>query len=316
MNTPSEPQSFGLRRDSLWDGFANVSYRDLEEAADGIVSFREDIPDGVRRRLDVVRDLIRHSYFVYDFMDVAAERTLFTFEMALKKRLSDLGREPGKKPLAKLIDWGAEEYLFESGKEAAHAVRNLRNYEAHPDRNDRKGPAALHLTEQVVWMIDEMYADREQRKDRFEKREALQSKLGQAVEEGAVLEGFYDQEGEPLRLLIHDAQVLLVNNRSKQTTYHVAACPVFDPTPSDAEGKEVEIADPIHIEATEWQESDGAVRLGAGLQKCTIHAIEKQENQRRYTQKWEKKPEEDRRTALSTLRFLIREMRNDLRRQL
>jgi len=316
MGTSSEPQSFGLRRDSLWDGFTNVSYREMEKAADRIVSFREDVPDNVKKRLDVVRRLIRHSYFEYDFMDVAAERTLFTFEMALKDRLRDLGREPGRKPLVKLIDWGAEEYLFEHGEEAAHAVRSLRNREAHPDRNDRKGPAALHLTEQVVWMIDEMYADRQQRQDRFEERKVLQGKLTRAVEGGAVLERLHDKDGNPLRLLIHDAQVLLVDNRNKQTAYHVAACPVFDPTPSDAEGKEVEIADPIHIEATEWQESDGEVRLGAGLQKCTIHAIEKQENQRRYTQKWKKKPEEDRRTALSTLRFLIGEMRKDLRRQL
>jgi hypothetical protein len=165
-------------------------------------------------------------------------------------------------------------------------------------------------------MIDEMYADRQQRQDRFEERKVLQGKLTRAVEGGAVLERLHDKDGNPLRLLIHDAQVLLVDNRNKQTAYHVAACLVFDPTPSDAEGKEVEIADSIHIEATEWQESDGEVRLGAGLQKCTIHAIEKQENQRRYTQKWKKKPKEDRRTALSTLRFLIGEMRKDLRRQL
>jgi hypothetical protein len=316
MSTSSEPQSFGLRRNSLWDGFTNVSYRELEKAADRIVSFREDVPDNVRNRLDVVRRLIRHSYFEYDFMDVAAERTLFTFEMALKSKLRDLGREPGEKPLAKLIEWGAEGYLFERGEEAAHAVRNLRNHEAHPDRNGRKGPAALHLTEQVVWMINEMYADREQRKDRFEKRKALQGKLGQAVEDGAVLEGVYDQEGNPLRLLIHNAQVLLVDNRSKQTVYHVAACPVFDPTPSDAESKKVEIADPIHVEASYWKEPHNVVRLVGRNGECTIHPIEKKKNQRRYLQKWKQKPEEDRKTALTTLQFLIGELRKDLRRHL
>ena len=305
-----ESASVTLSGDPIWEAF-NVSYPYFEDLEDTVSTFEEEVPSDVQERFAVVGSLVRHSYFEYDFCDVAAERALFTLEIALKARLSELGYDVGSREnLNSMIQEGAERDLFENGQEAAHSMRHLRNRAAHPDGTRQAGYAALRLTQRLARMVDEMYADRTLRRERKSKRKALQEVLNQVTADGAALDGLSDKEGNPVRLLLHDARALLVDNRDEPTIYNIAACPVFNPIPTETE--ENETVTPILLQPTDWKEIGDAVRLTMGDGVVEVKPIRKSENQRRYQEKEAEFSNNDMPFAEDLLRFEMGETRRAL----
>lgn len=306
-----ESTAVTLAGDPIWEKAFGVSYSYFQGLADTVATFEEEVPREVQERFAVVGSLVRHSYFEYDFCDVAAERALFTFEMALEIRLNDLGYDVGSRErLHSMIQEGAERDLFENGEEAAHSIRLLRNRAAHPDASYRGGNGALILTRRLTRMVDEMYADRTLRKERKSKRKAMQEVLNQVTADGAVLDGLSDKEGNPVRLLLHGAHALLVDNRDEPTIYNIAACPVLNPIPTENEENEVVI--PILLQPTDWKEIGDAVRLTMGDGVVEIKPIRKPENQRRYQEKEAEFSNNDMPLAEDLLRFEMGETRRAL----
>jgi hypothetical protein len=235
MAPMKKEQLVALDRDSTWSGHEDLEYEDLREIADEITSLRDEVPDAVKGRLESAGDLIAHSYFEYDFLDAALDQALLTFEMALERRLQEVGREfDDKTPLAKLIEWGDEECLFERDKSSLHALRRIRNSTAaHPSMDSRAGPLGITLTNDVVYHINQMYADRDLRKERKAKRKDLQEVLDDIVGEEAVLADIPTQKEDKLSLLVHEVQVLLVDNWEPPSEFVIGACPIFDPLPNE-----------------------------------------------------------------------------------
>lgn len=307
-----EKKMITLGPDPLWEGFEDVEYQDLLETAAEITSLREEIPDEVRGRLDVAGKLIAHSYFEYDFLDAAVDRALLTFEMALERRLEEIGREVGDRDsLFKLIEWGDEEYLFERDKSSIHALRRIRNsMAAHPSMDSRIGPPGISLIRDIVYHINQMYEDRWLREERKSKRATLQESLNEVVEDGAVMEEIPEEGRAPDRLLIYKIEVLLIDNWEEPLEYVVGACPIFDPFPNE-EGQ-VRIPKPIYIRAESWEKSENAIILIADNGEIAVRPIEKSENEKRFQEKWKNPIEETDREVLSSALLRLGQARRAL----
>lgn len=63
------------------------SFSKLQETADRI-TFNPSVPEDVVNRFHLVKKLVIHSYYEYEFADLDVERSLLTFEMALGARYS------------------------------------------------------------------------------------------------------------------------------------------------------------------------------------------------------------------------------------
>jgi hypothetical protein len=298
MASMKKEQFVALGRDSTWSGHENLEYEDLREIADEATSLRDEVPDAVKGRLELAGDLIAYSYFEYDFLDAALDQALLTFEMALERRLREVGREfSDRARLYDLINLGDEEYLFERDKSSLHALRRIRNgTAAHPSMDSRAGPIGITLTKDVVYHINQMYADRGLRKERKAKRKDLQEVLDDIVGEGAVLADIPTQKEDKLSLLVHEVRVLLVDNWEPPTEYVIGACPIFDPLPNE-DGR-IRISPPIYFRVRDWEKSAGKVDLVGNSHATSVRPIKTDENKRRLQEKWKEPLEETDRSVI------------------
>lgn len=240
-----------LEADPLWRFFTYYNSLADFEAAANLVSFRREVPTEVNERFEPVRALIRFSYFDASLLDVAHERALFSFELALKCRHQELGAPLGGKPtLARLIAWAGDNHLFEDEVDAAHSIRHLRNTAAHPNPGSTYSLRyhALLSTLSIPRFINGLYDDPGLRRERKEERRKVNSSISEIAREGAVLD--LSARGGP-RLLIFLAKALHFENRLERRTNsnYVAFWPLFDPTPVD-DG--VDYGKPVMITFTTW----------------------------------------------------------------
>lgn len=310
-----------LRRDDLWEAFNIGSYASFSEHVSEMMQRREELPEDVEGRLRVIEALLCHSYFEYDFLDVAMERMLFTFEMALRTRMDEIGilDQDARRNLVDCIGNASDAHLFEDGDDAAHTLRKFRNRCAHPKRNWRRGPAAIQIIERVTWIINGLYDDPDLRAKRHREREKLQSVLNDCIDTGGVARGIPSgipmggEEVEPHKanLLLHDVKVLYVNNHGVSPEYHLALFPIFDVCDSHPDDKTARQGDrqgglhfppPIYLTVTEWEQGDGSEEIRFTLEAADstlcVAPIQSEENRRRYTEKWEEKASSDRRLAI------------------
>lgn len=73
-----------LEKDGRWDAWG-YTHEDFDRIVSR-VAFHTGVPEDVVKRFDIVKKLILHSYYEYEFLDLVYERALTTFEMALLMR--------------------------------------------------------------------------------------------------------------------------------------------------------------------------------------------------------------------------------------
>ena len=88
------------------------------------------VPGEIAEMLRVARDLLVHSYFVYEFGAVAVAWSLIAVEAALRNRVADEASE--REPLARVISKAEELGLLRADEVVAlDAARKFRNSLAH-----------------------------------------------------------------------------------------------------------------------------------------------------------------------------------------
>ncbi|MFF2375029.1 hypothetical protein ACFVUW_11665 [Streptomyces xiamenensis] len=106
-------------------------YADMHEIVAGL-TVPAGIPQSAATVLHASRELLRHSYFCYEFSTVALLHALIAMEIVLRAKVPD----SGTKPLNALIKQGEESGLLtERQTEFLHDGRKLRNRIAHGHRD-------------------------------------------------------------------------------------------------------------------------------------------------------------------------------------
>ena len=164
----------------------------------------------------MIRNLIVHSYYEYEFADVAVSKLLQTFEMALRIRYKELNKEewPSKKPLAILIEWFRTRGNFEvNHKTFMDHVRKVRNSFSHPQSHNLGGIALFHWSDTITDLINDIHADVENRKIRLNEVRRLNEGIHAIVIEGAKLNLVYESH------LVYEAGVLFVEEIDGVSNY-------------------------------------------------------------------------------------------------
>lgn len=211
-----------LERDKRWEVVASQSAASLERFADEIVPelfLVEAVPKNVRESVALARELLIHSYYQYEFIDIAAGKLLHILEMALKIRYSELNENqpwPKNKNLEWLIEYFRKGCYFErTEKEFLHALRKMRNNMSHPSDHEILGYSILVHLNKISYLINDLYGDVELRKERIKFKDYLNEYLDKLKDHGAAV--LHDAK----RFIIFDAGVLFVDNLTSQDSLNI-----------------------------------------------------------------------------------------------
>ncbi len=299
-----------LAKDARWEGWSKSSFESLQTMA-CTFGFAHQVPKAVVKCFDVVRKLILHSYFEYEFLDVAFERTLFIFELALKIRYEEIcgKRSTGKNSnLRKLIHWASTQGLFEDDETAIQSIRQLRNDMAHPERNKLFGYFSLDGIHKIVEVINELYEGIDLRKSRTQQEAKAESLLDEYLKKGAEL------ELRNFRLIIFKASLLYCDNKVFPPKCYFLFWPIFDPTPRD---ERVNVCEPIIFSSNYWEFTDDVFRFKSDVDEheFKLRRITIKENIQKY-EKWIKDFEASEFPVRYIINYRIGEIKGCVRRSL
>lgn len=214
-------------RHQTWSAFYDeISLAEFKERALPKIRFKKNVHKDIQSAFAIIEKLLGHSYYEYEFLDVAYAKALQTFEMALKLRYKEITEKEwsSKDTLANLIKWFEDRTSFEvENPNFLKHVRHTRNHFSHPSRYGFAGSAGMHLISTVVDLINDMYEDTNARQERISKRKHLLKVVAPFIQNGAVL------RIGGLGLLIYKLQVLFVNNKCSPIQCFLLARPIFDP---------------------------------------------------------------------------------------
>jgi hypothetical protein len=198
-----------LERHSVWDLYDDRT-SSLEKFIENFVpamKLRKEVSEDVIKTYKIIKSLIIHSYYEYEFIDVAFTKMLQTFEMALKIRYRELNEKEWSKNkrLADLIEWfRTKEYFEVNQKEYMDHIRNARNAFSHPQSHSFGGIALFHWFDTITDLINDIHEDVENRKKRFAEIKLLNESIKDLIKNGSKI----NLKGESH--LIYDAGVLFV----------------------------------------------------------------------------------------------------------
>ncbi|MET9804887.1 hypothetical protein [Streptomyces sp. NPDC006368] len=116
-----------------------ASYADMHGLVEDLV-VPTGVPEAVVTVLRTARELLRQSYYCYEFSTVAVMHSLIAVEIVLRARIPGAG----KKPLQKLIEQGAAAGILTARQaEYLNYGRQIRNRMAHGQTTHAAMPPAM-----------------------------------------------------------------------------------------------------------------------------------------------------------------------------
>lgn len=270
-----------FQKDSIWNLWKFNSIEYFQKLVSNL-TLKPEVAEDVIQRFEIIKKLVLHSYFVYEFLDIASDQALLTFEMALKKRYLELtGKdfESNRDELLNLIKWGAEQGLFEEDEQAVQHLRRLRNYAVHSKENSTMGNMAFMIVADIVELINGLYENVDSRKERKAEQKLINKHLSNIAETGAILKLDYG------RFIIFSANLLYYDNNSIPHVYYFLLWPIFDPLPK--EDQSVDISKPILVSCNSCEVTDNmlSLQIYGAANEVTINKIFDSEHRSKY-QKW------------------------------
>ena len=179
-----------LNRDSRWNIFyGEISFEDFANDKMSFIEFKKEVNQEIVDSFKIVHKLLIHSYFEYQFIDIAVTKSLHLLEMALKLRYSELNDGLKPKPTLKLphlLEWFRSRNYFEIDYQPFFdQVRKVRNHLTHPERNNLFGTVGLPWLNTVVDLINDLYEDINLRDDRKAKESEFNESLASFLKIGA-----------------------------------------------------------------------------------------------------------------------------------
>jgi len=240
------------------------------------MNLRNEVSEDISKAYHVIRQLLIHSYFEYEFVDVAVTKLLQTFEMALKIRYEEINvKSWGKGPLEQLIEWFRKGYYFENvDKNFLKHVRNVRNDLSHPQKHSFGGIGLFHWFDTITDLINDLYGDLDLRKQRISELELINKHLKKGVKNGAILDLVKD------RYIIYDAGALFIDNTSETKKLYGYYKTIFK-LKNELKENEQRIMSAVVFELENYDyRTESSVLLESGPLRIT--QIEKTENRDRF----------------------------------
>jgi hypothetical protein len=212
-----------MKRDIRWSIYGNTeSFEFFCKEAIPEFHLKAEVHEEVKEGFRIVRKLLEHSYFEYQFYDEAASKALVILEMALRIRYKEIKGDPGKKTLTPLIRWFySNNYLEVNNEYFIEQIKDVRNHLTHLHQNSIAGPIKRQLIINAANLVNDIYENPELRIERALKQKQMQEALHTMKSKGMFLK--HENEGH----LIFEAWPAFTNNKFTPSVTYFYAKPIF-----------------------------------------------------------------------------------------
>ncbi len=222
-----------FKKDFRWDIFE--SGKDFQTFKNWIMPnmfFKKAVPEDIINCFRVIKKLLLHSYYEYEFCDVATSKALLTLELALQTRYLELTGEKWtikikkgeqRRDLKNLISWFLDRNYFEiSNINYLTQIRQIRNSYAHPKNYSYAGPAVTDLIQKTIDLINDVYENPDLRKQRIQLETELKRLLSPISNNGGIYRfGSFES-------IIFDIKILFINNKTCPADIFLLAYPLIN----------------------------------------------------------------------------------------
>jgi hypothetical protein len=186
---------------------------------------KDEIIDEIKEDLIIVEKLLQHSYFEYEFIDIAVTQVIFILEKVLRIRYKELtGKSSKRLSFQNLQQWFFENNYFESSTDfGQEQLRFIRNTKVHDEKKILGGQLLIKKFYQAIDCINEVYEDVSLREDRKIATLDYNTQLQLVIKDGGIL------TQDEVRLLIFGASINFVHNNQPSSTIHLCAWKIFEP---------------------------------------------------------------------------------------
>lgn len=184
------------------------------------------IDSDIRLEIEVIYDLLLHSYYNSNFIDEAYTKAIFILEKVLRIRGRELKNGLNKKDdLFVLFKWFFDHNYFETTEVTdLHQLRKIRNKKVH-DPKIFKGFLNFLINIYAIFdLINDVYENIDLRLERREKTKLINEQLNSLCNNGFIL------EINELPYFCHFVSVLFYNNKLSREILHlrIARCIVSE----------------------------------------------------------------------------------------
>ena len=213
-----------MEMDEKWTCFA-ISYDFDVFCQESIpeIKLKPEVHEDVHAKFRIVRKLLEHSFYEYEFYDAAELIALLTFEMALKIRYREITEtEWGTKPLEQIITWFNKRNYFEvDNNNFLKYIREVRNDAAHPVKHNFAGPLKRQMILYTIDLINDLYEEPTLRVERDKIRQELFEIIKKLSSKGLRI-----SFNETTRLAFV-AHVVFVNNKKLPMEIYLHFRPIY-----------------------------------------------------------------------------------------
>lgn len=123
-------------------------------------TFSNSVPKDIRDEASLVHKLLLHSYFEYEFIDIALTQAIISLEKALKTRYYEItGNNPDNKILEKLIKWAVDNgYIKQQNKGFIDTLREIRNRKVHATEKSLGGMAYIRTVYATLDFVNDLFS--------------------------------------------------------------------------------------------------------------------------------------------------------------
>jgi hypothetical protein len=219
-----------LEKDPKWNAFNDYTWESFQKIYLPKVDLISTVHPEVRKQYRAIRKLIAHSYFEYEFFDIAAGQMTMLVEMAMVWKYEQLTGEPwkrktkkgeSKRDLKNLFDWLNQNGHFATNFPTdTNFLRQVRNYYAHPKKHGFSGGTHLKAIVHLILFINELY----------DPNLITANRLSAPIENWLTS---HETKRKVLRfpsgqLLISTIYCAFVDSSDAEPQYYFAAFPLFD----------------------------------------------------------------------------------------
>lgn len=244
--------------------------------------FRPEVPDVIRKQLATVHKLLIHTFYEYEFFDIALVRATQIFEMALKTRYAEIEgiqyaelQKPKKKiSLFELIEWADKIGILELPEPFVQNLREIRNHVTHGDPTHLMGFPSLTVINLIVDFINDLYEDIGIRERRHKIEREIQQVFTEITEHGSILTLGHT------RLVTFQAKMLVCMIEDDAISCHAGFFPIFDARKIN---HSFSTPDPIMVKFCSYEFIDESFILTDGSgNKVRIESISDDANSNKY----------------------------------
>ena len=187
---------------------------------------KPEVPDIVREHIRIAQRVLEHSYFVYEFIDIALTQVIIGLEKSLRLKYREVEKKDDEElTFFQLSKWATSNNFFELADQSILDIyRKVRNGKVHSPKNSLGGTLYLQRILEPIGFINDLYEDIPLRVARKEVWTSLMKDVVDVFKEGATL----TFDGNNL-FFVRNICVTFVNNKHSSPKYYFSMVILTDP---------------------------------------------------------------------------------------